>query len=107
MSMDCACKAMEIKGGPTWRIVSYLPTHMCRHKNADGELVYQQHRQLTSEFIAYRLSNQISTLPTMSIQQVMDLVKAIFHYKVKYDKAWKAKQAAFNMLNDNWEEAHN
>lgn len=79
---------------------------MCRHKNADGKLVYQQHRQLTSEFIAYRLSNQISTLPIMSIKSVIDLVKAIFHYKVKYDKAWKAKQAAFKMLYDNWEEAY-
>ena len=80
---------------------------MCRHKNADGKLVYQQHRQLTSEFIAYRLSNQISTLPTMSIKSVIDLVKAIFHYKVKYGKAWKAKQAAFKMLYGNWEEAYN
>ena len=74
-------RARPWKGGPTWRIVSCLPTHMCRHKNADGKLVYQQHRQLTSEFIAYRLSNQISTLPTMSIKSVIDLVKAIFHYK--------------------------
>ena len=100
-------RARPWKGGPTWRIVSCLPTHMCRHKNADGELVYQQHRQLTSEFIAYRLSNQISTLPIMSIKSVIDLVKAIFHYKVKYGKAWKAKQAAFKMLYGNWEEAYN
>ena len=43
----------------------------------------------------------------MSVQHVIDLVKAIFHYKVKYGKAWKAKQAAFKMLYGNWEEAYN
>ena len=57
----------------------------------DGKVVSQDHRQLTSEFIAYKLSNSISTVPTMSDQHVIDLVKAIFHYKVKYGKAWKAK----------------
>ena len=43
----------------------------------------------------------------MSVQHVIDLVKAIFHYKVKYGKAWKAKQAAFKMLYGNWDEAYN
>ena len=43
----------------------------------------------------------------MSIKSVIDLVKAIFHYKVKYGKAWKAKQAAFKMLYGTWEEAYN
>jgi hypothetical protein len=100
-------RARPWKGGPTWHIVSCVPSHMCRDKKVDGKIVSQDHRQLTSEFIAYRLSNTISTLPIMSIQSVMDLVKAIFHYKVKYGKAWKAKQAAFKMLYGNWEEAYN
>jgi hypothetical protein len=73
----------------------------------DGKAVKHDHRQLTSEFIAYRLSNQISSLPTMSIKTVIELVKALFHYDVKYGKAWKAKQAAFRMLYGDWEEAYN
>ena len=80
---------------------------MCRGKRVDGALSSQSHRQLTSEFIAYRLSNSISSLPTMSIKSVQDLVKALFHYEVKYGKAWKAKQAAFKMLYGDWEEAYN
>jgi len=87
--------------------VSCVPTHMCQGKRVDGKIVSEDHKQLTSEFIAYRLSNSISTLPTMSVQHVIDLVKAIFHYKVKYGKAWKAKQAAFKMLYGTWEEAYN
>ncbi|KAE8795685.1 hypothetical protein D1007_29400 [Hordeum vulgare] len=99
-------RARPWKGGPGWNIVSCMP-HMCRGKRVDGALSSQSHRQLTSEFIAYRLSNSISSLPTMSIKSVQDLVKALFHYEVKYDKAWKAKQAAFKMLYGDWEEAYN
>ena len=99
-------RARPWKGGPGWHIVSCLP-HLCRGKRVDGELESRNHRQLTSEFIAYRLSNSISSLPTMSIKSVQDLVKALFHYEVKYGKAWKAKQTAFKMLYDDWEEAYN
>jgi hypothetical protein len=52
----------------------------------DGKDAKHEHRQLKSDFIAYRLSNSISSLPTMSIKSVQELVKAIFDYKVKYDK---------------------
>jgi hypothetical protein len=38
---------------------------------------------------------------------VIDLVKELFGYKVKYEKAWKAKQAAFQILYGDWEEAYN
>ena len=89
---------MPFKKGPEWHISSCVATHMCRGKKLDGKDANQDHRQLTSEFIAYRLSNSISSLPTMSIKSVMDLVETLFHYKVKYGKAWKAKQAAFKML---------
>ncbi|KAE8788107.1 hypothetical protein D1007_37892 [Hordeum vulgare] len=99
-------RARPWKGGPGWNIVSCMP-HTCRGKRVDGKLSSQNHRQLTSEFIAYRLSNSISSLPTMSIKSVQVLVKALFHYKVKYVKAWKAKQAAFKMLYGDLEQAYN
>jgi hypothetical protein len=80
---------------------------MCEGKNIDELNVKDDHRQLTSEFIAYRLSNTIKTLPTFTIKGVIDMVKALFGYTVKYGKAWKAKQAAFKMLYGDWEEAYN
>ncbi|KAK1696804.1 hypothetical protein QYE76_013501 [Lolium multiflorum] len=64
----------------------------------DGKDAQPDHRQLTSEFIAYKLSAEISSLPIMSIKSVQDMVKSRFAYDVKYGKAWKAKQAAFKML---------
>ena len=115
-TVACACedeicpwivRARPWKGGPTWHVVSCVPTPMCQGKRVDDKIVSQDHKQLTSKFIAYRLSNSISTLPTMSVQHVIDLLKAIFHYKVKYGKAWKAKQAAFKMLYGTWEETYN
>jgi hypothetical protein len=48
----------------------------------------------------------VPSLPTTSIKAVVELVKALFHYDVKYGKAWKAKQAAFRMLYGYWEEAY-
>ncbi|KAE8803040.1 hypothetical protein D1007_21251 [Hordeum vulgare] len=99
-------RARPWKGGPRWNIVSCIP-HTCRGKRVDGKLSSQSHRQLTSEFTAYRLSNSISSLSTMSIKSVQDLVKVLFHYEVKYGKAWKAKQVAFKMLYGDWEQAYN
>jgi hypothetical protein len=100
-------RARPLKGGPDWHISSCVSTHMCRGMRMDGKDAKHEHRQLKSEFIAYRLSNSISSLPTMSIKSVQELVQAIFNYEVKYGKAWKAKQAAFKMLYGDWEEAYN
>uniref|UniRef100_A0ACD5THE4 Uncharacterized protein n=1 Tax=Avena sativa TaxID=4498 RepID=A0ACD5THE4_AVESA len=91
-------RARPFKGGPDWHISSCVSTHMCRGPVVDGKDAKNEHRQLTSEFLAYRLSNAIASFPIMTIKMVMELVKALFHYEVKYGKAWKAKQAAFKML---------
>ncbi|KAK1699013.1 hypothetical protein QYE76_015710 [Lolium multiflorum] len=56
---------------------------MCRGPKLDGKDAQPDHRQLTSEFIAYKLSVEISSLPTMSIKSVQDTVKSRFDYKVK------------------------
>ncbi|KAK1662188.1 hypothetical protein QYE76_050347 [Lolium multiflorum] len=94
-------RARPFKKGPSWHITSCVATHMCRGPKLDGKDAQPDHRQLTSEFIAYKLSAEISSLPTMSIRSVQDTVKSRFDYDVKYGKAWKAKQAAFKMLYGN------
>ncbi|KAK1610806.1 hypothetical protein QYE76_034479 [Lolium multiflorum] len=100
-------RARPFKKGPSWHITSCVATHMCRGPKLDGKDAQPDHRQLTSEFIAYKLSAEISSLPIMSIRSVQDTVKSTFAYDVKYGKAWKAKQAAFKMLYGDWEEAYN
>ncbi|KAK1627402.1 hypothetical protein QYE76_001717 [Lolium multiflorum] len=91
-------RARPFKKGPSWHITSCVATHMCRGPKLDGKDAQPDHRQLTSEFIAYKLSAEISSLPTMSIRSVQDTVKSRFDYDVKYGKAWKAKQATFKMF---------
>ncbi|XP_010239125.1 uncharacterized protein LOC104584965 [Brachypodium distachyon] len=100
-------RARPCKLGSEWYIVSCCATHLCDGKNIYEPMVKNDHRQLTSEFIAYRLSNSIKSLPIMPIKSVMELVYTLFHYRVKYGKVWKAKQAAFKMLYGDWEEAYN
>jgi hypothetical protein len=80
---------------------------MCEGEDLDTPEEKDVHRQLSSDFIAYELSNSIKTLPTMTIKQVIDTVKSHFIYEVKYRKAWKAKKAAFKMLHGDREEAYN
>ena len=100
--MPLDVRAIPFKGGPEWHISSCVSTHMCRGPMVDGKDVKHEHLQLTSEFIAYRLSNNTQSFPIMTIKMVQELVKALFRYKVKYGKAWKAKQAAFKMLDGDW-----
>ncbi|KAK1695971.1 hypothetical protein QYE76_012668 [Lolium multiflorum] len=69
-------RARPFKKGPSWHITSCVATHMCRGPKLDGKDAQPDHRQLTSEFIAYKLSAEISSLPTMSIRSVQDTVKS-------------------------------
>jgi hypothetical protein len=80
---------------------------MCEGKDLDDPEEKRVHRQLSSNFIAYKISNSIKTLATMMINHVIDTVKSHFGYEMKYGKAWKAKHAAFKMLYGDCEEAYN
>jgi hypothetical protein len=82
-----------------------VETHVCEGKNIGQVNVKEDHRKLTSKFVAYRLCNTTKTLPTFMVKGFIDMVKALFGYTVKYGKAWKAKQATFKMLYGDWDEA--
>ena len=79
-------RARPFKKGPSWHITSCVATHMCRGPKLDGKDAQPDHRQLTSEFIAYKLSAEISSLTTMSIRSMQETVKSRFDYNVKYGK---------------------
>ncbi|KAK1608864.1 hypothetical protein QYE76_032537 [Lolium multiflorum] len=80
-------RARPFKKGPSWHITSCVATHMCRGPKLDGKDAQPDHRQLTSEFIAYKLSAEISSLPIMSIRSVQDTVKSRFAYDVTIVRA--------------------
>jgi hypothetical protein len=62
---------------------------------------------LTSKFIAHRFASSIKILPTYPIKALIEMVHEVFTYTIKYGKAWKAKQAAFEILYGGWEESYN
>ena len=81
---------------------------MCSgNDDADDKDAKDIHRQLTSDFIGYRLSNSIEAFPTFTVKAIMQAVKDMFGYSVKYGKSWRAKKATFKMLYGDWEEAYN
>jgi hypothetical protein len=96
-----------VKGGPEWKITSCVFHHRCRGKDIDVAGVKDDHRQLTSKFIAHRFSSSIKILPTYPIKALIEMVHEVFTYTIKYGKAWKAKQAAFEILYGGWEESYN
>ena len=42
----------------------------------------------------------------MKINSIIALTEKLFHYKIKYGKAWRAKQRAWKMIYGDWEEAY-
>jgi hypothetical protein len=72
--------------------------HRYRGKDIDAAGVKDDHRQLTSKFIAHKFASSIKILPRYPIKALIEMVHEVFTYMVKYGKAWKAKQAAFEIL---------
>lgn len=100
-------RVRSVKGGPQWKITSSVFDHRCSGKDIDDAGVKDDHRQLTSKFIAQRFSTSIKILPTYPIKALIEMAKEVFGYTVKYKKAWKAKQATFEILYGGWGESYN
>ena len=102
--VDCPwiVRARKIPGnGSAWKISSHVGPHMCGSSVLSGK-----HRQLTSAFLGHRLVNAIKAQPTQSAAALREFIFLIFHYRVKYGKAWRAKQTTMKMAYGDWEEAY-
>ena len=42
----------------------------------------------------------------MKVNSIIALTEKLFHYRIKYGKAWRAKQRAWKMIYGDWEEAY-
>ena len=98
-----AVHGRRIKTGQ-WLLTSCVCTHSCRPPSKKKP---KTHRQLTSEFLGFKLMKEVSSDPTVKVKLLMTTVKKMFGYKVKYGKTWKAKSNALRMLYGSWEEAYN
>ena len=63
-----------------------------------------KHRQLTSTLIANKLCRTLKDQPNLSVRTIIIYVQDMFGYRIKYGKAWRAKQRAWKMIYGDWEE---
>jgi hypothetical protein len=68
-------RARRVKDGPEWKITSYVFHHRCRGKDFDVVGVKDDHRQLTSKFIAHRFVASIKVLPTYLIKALIEMAR--------------------------------
>ena len=85
----------------TWRISRVGKEHSCATAEGSGS-----HRQLTSKFIANRLCNAIKLQPTLSASELALYIFEVFQYRVKYGKAWRAREEAMKLIYGEWGEAY-
>jgi hypothetical protein len=62
----------------------------------------RNHAQLSSRFISQRLINIIKNCPLMTVATLIEVVMVAFGYRVKYGRAWHAKQCALKLIYYDW-----
>jgi len=82
-----------------FKITKVVGPHTC----AENELQLK-HRQLTSTLIANKLCHTLKDQPNLSVRTIINFVEDMFQYRIKYGKAWRAKQRAWKMIYGDWEE---
>jgi len=100
---DCNWRVCARKQKVTgkFKITKVVGPHTC----AEEELE-QRHQQLTSTLIVARLCSILKEQPNMKVKSIIEITEKLLHYKIKYGKAWRAKQRAWKMIYGDWEEAY-
>jgi hypothetical protein len=75
------------------------------HTYAQTELS-SKHRQLTSTLITKRLLGTLKGQPNLKVKSIMTMTWELFGYRIKYGKARRAKQQAWKMIYEDWEEVY-
>jgi hypothetical protein len=84
-----------------FKITKIVGPHTC----AQTELS-SKHRQLTSTLIAKRILGILKGQPNLKVKSIMTMTLELFGYRIKYGKAWRAKQRAWKMIYGDWEEGY-
>jgi hypothetical protein len=84
-----------------FKITKIVGPHTC----AQTELS-SKHRQLTYTLIAKRILGILKGQPNLKVKSIMTMTSELFGYRIKYGKAWRAKQQAWKMIYGDWEEGY-
>jgi hypothetical protein len=53
-----------------------------------------------------RLLGILKGQPNLKVKSIMTMTSELFGYRIKYGKAWRAKQRAWKMIYGDWEEGY-
>jgi len=93
--------ARRQKDTEKFKITKIVGPHTC----AQTELS-SKHRQLTSTLITKRILGILKGQPNLKVKSIMTMTSELFGYRIKYGKAWRAKQRAWKMIYGDWEEGY-
>jgi hypothetical protein len=85
-----------------WKIRNVKQPHTCRTSRAKGE-----HGQNTGRYLGRRLVGIVRADSDTSVSSLIESIYGFTGYRVKYSKAWRAKQHAIELLWGDWKEAYN
>jgi hypothetical protein len=59
-----------------------------------------------NSLIPRKLYTILKGQPNLKVRTIMQMIKEIFKYDIKYGKAWRAKQRAWKMIYGDWEKGY-
>ena len=101
LCFDVLCKqgclwgvwARIVSGTGQWKITNVRQPHICASSKPK-----QVHAQCTARYLAHRILSIVRKDSDTSVPSLMESIFALSCYRVKYSKAWRAKQHAIALL---------
>uniref|UniRef100_K3XQ43 SWIM-type domain-containing protein n=1 Tax=Setaria italica TaxID=4555 RepID=K3XQ43_SETIT len=84
-----------------WRISNVVQPHTCRSSQPKRE-----HVQCTTKYLGRRILGIVRKDSETSVPSLVESIFSFSGYRVKYSKAWRAKQHAVALLWGDWKESY-
>ena len=93
--------ARIVSGTGQWKITNVKQPHTCASSKPK-----QVHAQCTTRYLDHRILGIVQKDSDTSVPSLMESIFALSSYRVKYSKAWRAKQHAIALLWGDWLESY-
>ena len=84
-----------------WKVTNVKQPHTCG--TAD---IHQEHSQCTARYLGLRIAPMVWADCTITVAALIEAIHGFTSYRVKYGKAWRAKQFAMAHLWGDWKESY-
>ena len=93
--------ARIVSGTGQWKITNVKQPHTCASSKPK-----QVHAHCTARYLSHRILGIVQKDSDTSVPSFMESIFALSSYRVKYSKAWRAKQYAIALLWGDWLESY-